>query len=408
MFDNFQEKNIFDGYFWGLLGTFLLSPFISLYFIVNGCLKGRKSAYFLIAVFLGLIAFMLAPVSDLASYGYMYYRSQNIGWEFFSSRYLGNGDFIMQAVLWCFAQIGIPFQWLCFFEAFIAFYLIIRLFFYTVEMSSKEYSSVEILIRFICYLMVFPFVLLVGGVRFGFAVIIAIYGIHLYIDRNSKIGCVLFFALASLIHFSLLYFLIIILISIHVKINRFPAIILLVFFFVCSYPFQKYLQAYFVSNELAGSGYLGDGLWGRRSGMTLGLNALVYHWGQRVCFLPLVYLFFKYYDKENKWFRVFNSLLFLFACCYSAFTLAQRITVLVSSISIFIFLIIESYAINFSVKEKYIFVICSLIVCSFDLWTHRMQLILSDYFRIIQPAIITFLQKYDEIWLFQHALDRFY
>jgi hypothetical protein len=109
------------------------------------------------------MAYMLAPISDLASYGFSYYRYQNLSWDQFANRYLSGDDFIMQTIEWGFSQSGIPFAFMRFLQTLIAFNFLNAIFFYKIDHSENAYSDKEIFYRYICYILVFPFVLMVGG-----------------------------------------------------------------------------------------------------------------------------------------------------------------------------------------------------------------------------------------------------
>ena len=247
---------------------------------------------------------------------------------------------------------------------------------------------------------------MVSGVRFGFGVVIMIYGFHLYNDRRKKILGLIFLLFSTCIHFSLFYYSIISLVVMHLNLNKKSAIALLVVVFVMSFPIQTYLETYFIKNDLQGAGYLGDGNWGRQIGKTLGLNAIIYHWGQRFMLLPLIYAFFKRYDSLNKWARLWFSYMLCFACMYSAFALAQRTTVCFMTCSIFYFLSMECKS-KFSSTFVKVILTSAITICLFDVWTHREQLILSNYWRLIQPGVITLTQEYDKEWLLKYAIDRF-
>lgn len=395
-----------NAYLFGLVSTFFVSPLIALIFIVDGMRRNERCAYFAFALFIALIAYMLAPISDLASYGYIYYIDKNLNWSQFAHRHLNGEDFIMQTVEWIFAQLSIPFAFMRFLQTLVAFLILNSIFFYKIEHNKSCYNANEIFYRYICYILVFPFILMVGGVRFGFGVVVMLYGFHLYIDRQKMISCVIMLLLASWIHFSLLYYSLLSFAVLHLNISKKYVAISLLVIFVVSLPIQSYLEGYFVKNELRGAGYLGDGVWSRQVGMTLGIKAIVYHWGQRLFLLPLVYAFFKMYDGKNRWLLLWFSYLLFFACMYSTFALAQRTTVCFMSCSVFVYLSMESSGSKFSTAFNRIFLICALFICSFDVFTHRYQISLSNYWRIAQPALLTFTQDYDRTWLLENAPER--
>lgn len=401
-------RNLEDsGYFAGLLGTFLICPVLSLFFIVDGMLKDRRGAYFVFAFFMGLLGFMLAPVSDLASYAYMYYRLDSQTLESVFNHAFVKNDFVMNCLLWIFANLHIPFGFFTFFIAFIGFCLINGIFLDKVGNMEVEYSPREVVLRYFCYVAVFPFILMVGGVRFGFAAVIMMYGFHLYIDKNARIGGLALVLCASFIHYSLLYFALFSILVLHLRIEKKTALLLLVVLAVCSLPVQNYAQQYLESRDLAGQGYLGDGTWGRQVGQTLRITAIAYHWGQRLFLLPLIFLFFKQYDNRHLWGRVLLAFLLMFSMSYTAFTLAQRLTVLVQTFSVFIYLEEEAKGYIPKVWQGFVLILACLLIGGFDVYTHRNQILLSDYWRLFQPVPLTLTEGYDYEWLFINAKDRF-
>lgn len=142
-----------NAYLFGLVSTFLVSPFVSLWFIIYGMRRNERNAYIVFAVFMALMAYMLAPISDLASYGFSYYRYQNLSWDQFANRYLSGDDFIMQTIEWGFSQSGIPFAFMRFLQTLIAFNFLNAIFFYKIDHSENAYSDKEIFYRYICYIL---------------------------------------------------------------------------------------------------------------------------------------------------------------------------------------------------------------------------------------------------------------
>lgn len=398
------DKHIEMGYFVGVLILFIISPLLSLIYILRGMFQNIAGSYFMFSIFMALLAYMLAPVGDLASYGFLYYKYQHLVWDQFWADL--NEDFIMQTIIWLFSQSKIPFGFVRFFQTIIAFNILNCIFMYKIKHSDTSYTNKEIIFRYFCYVLLFPFILMVGGVRFGFAVVIMLYGFHLYIDRGKSVFGLMLLLLSVCIHFSLLYFSVFSFLILQMKLNRVLICIILVLAFIMSYPIQSYLETYFLANEMQGAAYLGDGVWGRQEGHLLGLNTIVYHWGQRLFLLPLIFALFKRYNDRNAWLRLGLAFIFLFACTYTAFALAQRLTVCFMTYSIFLLLSMEEKNNKFSLKYMKLFMAGSILICCFDLWTHREQLILSEYWRLVQPSIITLSQEYDKIWLFKYANER--
>lgn len=102
--NTYRDKSYNQTYGIQVFSLFIISPLLSLIFIVNGMRQNIRTAYFMFALFLSLLAYMLAPISDLASYGYLYYEYQNMSWPQFVTYQLQGEDFIMQITEWLFAQ----------------------------------------------------------------------------------------------------------------------------------------------------------------------------------------------------------------------------------------------------------------------------------------------------------------
>ena len=404
---NYQHNLKINKYYQlGIFTLFILSPILSLVFIIDGMRKNMRYAYSMFALFISLVAFMLAPTSDLASHNYLYYEYQNLSWNTFVNYRMVGSDYVMQYIEWIFANCGIPFEFIRLLQTLIAFFLLNSIFFYKINNSSLCYSSAEVFGRYLCYILVFPFILMVGGVRFGFGVVIMLYGFHQYIDREKRIIGIILLIFASLVHFSLLYYSLFSFIILHLDIRRNQALVLALIMFILSIPLQATMEEYLLQNELRGAGYLGDGIWGRQVGMSLKINAIVYHWGQRVFLLPLLFLLFCKYNHHDKWSRLGLSYILFFTCIYSAFALAQRTTVCFMTCSIFLVLSIEnSIREKIAISTRRVIIICSVLICCFDIWTHREQILLSRYWRLAQPSVITLTQEYDKSWLLQHAYE---
>ena len=97
----------------------------------------------------------------------------------------------------------------------------------------------------------------------------------------------------------------------------------------------------------------------------------------------------------------------MFSMSYTAFTLAQRLTVLVQTFSVFIYLEEEAKGYIPKVWQGFVLILACLLIGGFDVYTHRNQILLSDYWRLFQPVPLTLTEGYDYDWLFINAKDRF-
>lgn len=386
----------------GLFLIFLLCPILALPFIINGIIVGDKKCYYLFTIFMGLIAYMLAPIADLgAHYIYCDFLSR-MNWETFKIYLSNNKDYITQIIEWGIPQIGFPFEILPLIEVVISFSIIHSMFCYSIKHSSKLYTKKEIFVRYVLFLLLFPFIILVSGIRFGFAAVILLYAFHIWLERKKMIFAFVLICLSCSIHFSMIYFVIPIVILLYIPLNKYSMIFLIVIALASQHIISKYLADYFIDNEMVGSNYLGNGVWGNTENKDFAYTAIIYHWGQRVLLLPLLFILFSHFKQMKRWGNILLGFILLFIVFMNFFTITQRITVCVLIFSIFFLLKIEDNGYTLSHKGRRILVICAIISCCFDIWTHRKFIILSNYQRLLQPVPITLIQTYSKDWVLKN------
>ncbi len=396
MFSTTKNKSL------GLFLLFLLCPILALPFIINGIRIGDKKCYFLFTIFMGLIAYMLAPIADLGGhYIYSDFLSR-MDWEVFKIYLSSKKDYITQIIEWGIPQIGLPFEILPLLEVVISFSLIHSMFCYSIKNSSKLYTKKEIFIRYVLYLLLFPFIILVSGIRFGIAVVIMLYAFHLWLERKKMIWPILLICISCFIHFSITYFVIPIVILLYIPLNKYRMIFLLVIALASKAMINESTANYLIENEMAGSAYLGDGVWGNTENKDFANTAIIYHWGQRVLLLPLLFILFSHFKQMKRWGNILLGFILLFIVFMNFFTITQRITVCILIFSIFFLLKIEDNGYTLSHKSRRILVICAIISCCFDIWTHRKFINLSNYQRLLQPAPITLIQTYSKDWVLKN------
>lgn len=184
---------------------FLLSPLLALPYILLGIYRQERSAYFFFALFLGFLAWLQVPLSDLFRHSLNIYHYLD---KPFSYAYVNkqSADYFIPIVNWILVNGNIPYQYLRLFSVTESFFLLTVIFNYMIETSEREYTYGEVFMRFCIMYLFFEFIMTTSGVRYGFAVCQYIYALHLVFNKKS----IVFFGLLSVVlipiisHFSYL------------------------------------------------------------------------------------------------------------------------------------------------------------------------------------------------------------
>lgn len=172
---------------------FLLSPLLALPYILLGIYRQERSAYFFFALFLGFLAWLQVPLSDLFRHSLNIYHYLD---KPFSYAYVNkqSADYFIPIVNWILVNGNIPYQYLRLFSVTESFFLLTVIFNYMIETSEREYTYGEVFMRFCIMYLFFEFIMTTSGVRYGFAVCQYIYALHLVFNKKSWLPA-LFFAL---------------------------------------------------------------------------------------------------------------------------------------------------------------------------------------------------------------------
>lgn len=150
---------------------FLLSPLLALPYILLGIYRQERSAYFFFALFLGFLAWLQVPLSDLFRHSLNIYHYLD---KPFSYAYVNkqSADYFIPIVNWILVNGNIPYQYLRLFSVTESFFLLTVIFNYMIETSEREYTYGEVFMRFCIMYLFFEFIMTTSGVRYGFAVCI--------------------------------------------------------------------------------------------------------------------------------------------------------------------------------------------------------------------------------------------
>lgn len=225
-----MKLNLKNGTFETII-LFLASPFLSIPFIVFQLKRKDNAVLILIALLFGLLSFNYIPhfSDDKVRYYERYKTFVSLDWAGFIQHLetTNRPDFIFESLLYIFAKLEFNIQYL--FLIITSFTVYSILFFIKKAIQKKDKSLYNYTIWTVL-LIVFSLSLgdLFSGVRFYFASAIFIWGIYFLFFHKNIVKSVLLLLLSIVTHFSLIFFIPVIIISYFFPKNKSPKIILLI------------------------------------------------------------------------------------------------------------------------------------------------------------------------------------
>lgn len=385
------------------LFTFILSPLLSIPFILRGIYNREKGSAFFMALLVGVFAFLTAPCGDLARHTRIYFMYQDMSFSAFLLTL--KGDFIIQTLSFSLAKAGIHYDFLRLFLTTTAFYLLIKIFNFQIEHSSRTYSRSEIWFRFIILALSFDFFTTVLGVRFGFAISLFIYAVHLWLDQGKKGKAIVSALLSCFVHFSMFYFLVFMLCMSLFKASRLTFILLIAACLVLSRTVPDQLSAYMETKELQGAGYLGNGQWG--TGMQYTFNGLMFRYIRELVALPLAFLVFHHSRRAPRWSSLMLSLIALYALTSSFATISGRLIWIFYAMTVFYLLHMERCGVRFSRMTLNAIFCCAILFSGASWYARREVMAVSRYQYALLPVPVALHTHYSKTWI-SRRLDKEY
>lgn len=382
------------------IALLIICPILALPIILYNIYKtNSKSAYALFAVFLGLVAFLTPPYSDLYRHTMRYYQepdSFNLFLQYLSIR--RDTDFLTQFVSYTLSNCNIDFAFA-------------RLFYIVVEISIVSYIFRQIYpinetrsVRFVLFVICFfsyNFFVSTIGVRHGLALSFYLLALYLLYVKENSTSSILCYGLASITHFAF-FPLALIAFCVHFipyKISNKTFIILSVICLCTGLIVSTFLISTFFKEE---SGAYLNGEWGVNYKTTF--NGMVFYYLRRFWILPFFLYFIKY--NQNTDYRLKNiiyALVLLFLMTSSLATLSGRILDIVTSILILYY--VGSYKNHRFLRVKTALIISS-IFFSANIYTFRDVAFISDnnhYSELYKPLPILLNSTFSKYWIHNHV-----
>lgn len=313
----------------------LLSPLVALPYIVYGIYRRFRGAVVCLALFLGIFAYIAVPYQDLFRQMLTFYSCKGKPITF-DDVYL-NG--IIVYVYSFFINNGLTFDLLRLFLVPISFILLYSILRYKIVNSNHEYTYFEINYRILILFLFYDLLYTIYGVRFGFALSLYLFGIHVAFDRHRVLHSALFLVLAAGIHQAFLLLGIFAYFLLKTRLSVRNCVILGVASFVI---FTLLLSSF--GQQILGARFdwyfSGKGTNTSYSHMTtFGILGFIL---PKICAIPFAFILFKYYDIESKWFKLGLAWFLMSIIFISNAVLFYRIWWVFMTIGVFLILEIDN------------------------------------------------------------------
>lgn len=183
---------------------FLLYPLGALPLLFIEIYNNKKYAFVLLSLFMGLVAYLIAPTGDLYVHSIEFSDFKDFTFSDFLSILPFTIDFVYYFIAFIFAKLAIPFGFIRFIFVVLS-YLIVFDIFRDVCSSNNNLNKnkkLTTIVFFICFFQVL-FMSVAIGLRFGFSVYLMLYGVYLLFKKNNFKGW-FFILLSCFTHFSMI------------------------------------------------------------------------------------------------------------------------------------------------------------------------------------------------------------
>lgn len=378
------------------ISLFLLSPLLSLPYIILGIYRGEKSAYFLFSLFGGFLAWLQIPYADL-------YRHTMNAYNYYGAsldKVFNNPDFIVPLANWILMNNHIPYQYFRLFYVTESFFLLTIVFNYMINVSPREYTQKEVFERFCILFCFYEFIQTTVGVRYGFALYQYIFSLHLFINKRSYIGALIFAFLAMKIHESFYFFIPISILLYLCCRSRKASIILLICLTAIALPIIGKFS--FLLGRRAEWYFDGGTSVSGNTFKKVTIYGFILFTAIRLFLLPFAFLVIKYFDTSLKWARFAMVWLIIFCVFITNSVMIFRIAFIFAAIGIFLLLAIEMHTM---LDKKIVRIIlwCGIMTTVLNTINYRTYILESRYQYIAMPTFVILQNQYDKQWIGEHV-----
>ena len=376
-----------------------LCPLLSIPVIVYGIYHRKKGACFLLALLLGIFAFISAPSEDI----YRHYCT----YEYFSVRPLSaitimdvSLNSILPYLYWVMSRIGISFSYIRLVELVLGFSLLCKVFYYMIDHSEKNYSKNGVFARFVILFAFFDFMYTTMGVKFGFALCTYIYALHLLLNMEKKTASFFVFLFTCIWHLSFIFTIPFVFLIYKVNPKKSTAIwgsliltiVTPILLMLAGYVlFGRRFEFYFSKKA--------DNVTSYAAMTTAGLIMYIL---PKIPVTSFAILLLKNYCRESKWCRIALGWLVLSVALISNAVTFYRFWWAFMALGIFFILDLERLYTVFSRRVIFSLIVCGMLFTMFNLANYHKEIIYSQYYRAIYPTPLILDSDYEKKWVFSH------
>ncbi|MDM1457282.1 EpsG family protein [Myroides odoratimimus] len=197
---------------------FLISPLLSLPFILLGIYNREKFSLFVLSLFFGVLSYYLIPTweLDISRYYIMYQEISNTDFVGFKAILEEQNDYLFFFIYYVFSRIGFSFQYFLLIASTIGFYSC----FIVADLVIKKYypSRQSYFILMISFVLSLPILAMVSVTRFSIGFVFFMLFIYYHLKERKKTSYI-YFALSCFTHFAFSIFIPFIIIFYFIK-NR--------------------------------------------------------------------------------------------------------------------------------------------------------------------------------------------
>lgn len=367
---------------------YLISPLLSLPFILLDVKNRKKGAILLFAIFLGTFAYCTIPLQDLFRHlaNYENYSTYKIS-DFSYFDFEMNG--IVVYLYSIMGHLNIPFDILRFITTALGFYLLSNVFEWKINNSQRRYSKKSYFLHFLILTFYFDITYTIAGVRYGVALCFYIYGSHLILERNSTIRGLLWIISAMLYHPSFLFLTLASYTLYFLKINKRTIIIFSLFAFICmSFLFSHY--SYLLGNR---ADWYINSTEGSSSYKAMTIYGFLGFVLPKLCGIPIVILLLKFYNSQSIWMRLSLSWFVLSIICLNNAVFFYRVWWGFMATGVYVLI---DYEVLKGIDLKYvkIFLTSSILFSILSLIPVKNFIIRSKYERLLLPTPLIINEHY--------------
>lgn len=369
---------------------FLIFPFGGFLLSLSnlGNKKRNNFSHFMISLFFAYIFIFVPPLGDL----YRYYNLHQVAdlnkFHFDRTVFL---YFYFLFIKW----LNIPFYFTPFFAVYISVYLLLKsfdyfIFFYNLNVKRKIYILYVVIV-----LLNINYFVTAAGLRYVVATSIIIFSFSHYIKNKKNIILLLFFSLATIIHFSVFYFIFPFLISKCIKLSKEQFILLSIISMILS-NYSMVIFSLFVDYFNYGYSYI-IGKWASTEDRNL-FGKLRVILNQIPFFLFLfIFILLDNSEKDKVKNLIYWLIIFVLFTKFS-FVIFTRYSVVPNFLMIFYILSAKKIG---KIVLQFFLIFCSVYFIIDSIYGYRRQILLGEMWRplYISPLFFNFIKPNYDFYL---------